>query len=422
MNIFGSWNLRSHLNGTAFAISMIVGTGIFGLTDIALQVGGPAGSLVGWIVASLAIIPFLCLFYLLEGSHSFEGGLTACVGRHLGQGLASGVRVILFVTYMAVVPIVVHVGSSYLQQSLHLPDRALSLLAVCILTTATILNWVGKSWMDRLNRWSWMVLVGILLTTVLWYLEYLQLGLHTLRRAFLGEEVPSPQAVWGTVSYVFFAFVGWENLVILRPFDPDEKKKWITYCLSYFFVTLLYFGLALVVSGASIVLSTQEGAIGLIELLKGLPFWPVFMGGAVLIVLSNVTSWMYGASQVFSQLITRGSTPWDAKASLFPLYAGFTCIFSLLTSEFVSVSNLVQIVNKNFLLIYLLILLVFLKVSKGLVERIVAFFSLISLVVFLDSIGLELIFSIFVFAVGCLTKRGSPPFGRDPHLTRKELS
>ncbi|OGQ21882.1 MAG: hypothetical protein A3I05_00405 [Deltaproteobacteria bacterium RIFCSPLOWO2_02_FULL_44_10] len=399
------------LSGAALGVSMVVGTGIFSLSGIALDIGGAKGSIFGWFFAAFVIAPFLFIFSHL-GKTSSKRGLADCLGEAFGTPAQNGMTLLLMSNFLLLLPAIALVGANYLKEVMGLEKEWVSLLAYAILFLATIFNLLGNGKTVSLSKVSLVILFGILATLILCFPHFLMKGLESL---FSVETSGSPvdfSAAWKVTALVIFAYLGWENLsFVSADFKHREQTISRSYALSFILVIALYLGLALLLIGAKEAGLNTSGATGITALFNQLPFGSLLALCVGLISLGNATAWMSSSSrsivsaaeqgilpELLAQRIGR-NVPYIALLFSFSVYG----LIVLLCHVFEhSLSLLFLLVTQNSLVIYALAIAAYWKMSKGTVKWVFTSLGFLSCIFLLSGFHWMVISPLGIFAIGSI--------------------
>ena len=397
-------------NAIALAVSLVVGTGIVSLMGLALEVGGPHGSIFGWLVAALVITPFLVIFSHLSGRSQNKNGLSDCAAEALGEKVGRGFHLLLLVLIFILLPVIALIGATYLQEALGLTETWRSFLAIALLFAATLINLLGACKASLLNKLSVTILLLMLLSLILYYHNYAVLGIQAL---IYPEENSVPidlSHVWKVAALVIFAFLGWENVMLAAPEMKNPQRTIpLTFAGSFVIVALLYLLLALIMLGASIAGLKTTGLAGMAILFKGMPGGFILSASIGFISLANASSWMYGLSRTIQTSSQKGELPValsEVSRTGVPCFALLTIYFicSLMLfacySAKCSISNLFLIVVQFELVIYGISILTFVKLFKGWKVWVTSAFASIAMIFLVSGFSLAMIAPISVVLLG----------------------
>src|SRR5437660_1272985 len=107
--------------GVAWAVSMVVGSGLLGLPGLALEAGGPAGACLGWLATTLVSLPLVHIFAKLGLKFTSSAGIARYAQAAAGEWAGYAATAVLAGTFMICIPVGTLIGAAYLQRLLHLP-------------------------------------------------------------------------------------------------------------------------------------------------------------------------------------------------------------------------------------------------------------------------------------------------------------
>ncbi len=361
------------IQGTALAVSLVVGSGLLGLPGLTLQAGSAQVSAAGWLLACLGAIPLIGVFSILGKAFPKAGGLAEYARAGLGEWAYSGIVAVLMGTQLVGFPALALIGGEYIQRLLGVEASWLPLLAVGMLGLAVGMNIISLRLISALNLISIVLLILLMIVVVMTNLEQARLGVD------LFKSLPSH---WGQLHYadlwkvsalLFWAFLGWEHLSFtLGEVRNPRHEIPLIYGLSYLFVCLLYLSLAVTSIGALIQGVDVARVSGIASLVQKSPLRGALVGGMVFCICANACSWVFGVSRLLRAaaverilprklaLLSPGGLPRNALVFVFFSNAGVVLLVSFFK---VSVSQLIILANQNYLLMYAVSILAFFKVA-----------------------------------------------------------
>lgn len=303
----------SLLNGVAIAISMVVGSGLFGLPGLAIRETSPMTALLGWVLIVLLMPSLIYVFSWLGRQHPSSEGISLYASMGLGKWSRPGIMMITCGTLAIGMPAFFLVGGNYIAALLEMDTAQWSVPCALLLAgVTTMINLRGVEKLGFINR-----LVVILVLCVVAYISTRTLpsipaAFDEITASSL-TEIPLAQ-VWLAMSIVFWAFQGWENMTF--GFDEIENPKVnipLIYWISFALVSIIYIVFALAFfAGARQGLSVS-GLGGVAALLPGGPWGRLALVVMVFILVANANSWVFGSSRAFFSA---------AKLNLFPAALG----------------------------------------------------------------------------------------------------
>lgn len=286
-------------SGVAIAISMVVGSGLFGLPGLAIRETNPLTALLGWGFIVLLMPSLIYVFSWLGSQHPSSEGISLYASMGLGKWSRPGIMMITCGTLAVGMPAFFLVGGSYIAALLDLDTARWSvpcaLLLACV-TTAINLRGVEK--LGFINK-----LVVVLVLCVVAYISIRTLP--SIPAAFDGvttssiSTIPLTQ-IWLAMSIVFWAFQGWENMTF--GFDEIENPKVnipLVYWISFALVSIIYIVFALAIFAGAQQGLNVSGLSGVAALLPGGIWGRAALVVMVFILVANANSWVFGSSRAF---------------------------------------------------------------------------------------------------------------------------
>lgn len=393
-------------SGIGIAVGMVVGSGLFGLPGLAIDLAGADLSIYGWLATILITIPMIYIFIKLGMKFPKASGLSKYAEVAFGKWGGHGVTAVLSGTFTIGIPALAMIGGEYLCKLLDINTTQTYIFAICFLILATIINILGvkvASWINNIS----LVFIFLLITILIFmHPEYLKIGLMS----FTVDSPVRYDSLWIVMALLFWAFLGWENLSFgLEEFKNPDKNIPIVYWGSFFIVSIFYFLLALISSGAvksGVDISGMSGVASLFEVGFIGKFLVFFI---VLVILANANSWVFGASRliysasenkILPTFLSKLNTNSIPRNSLMTL-GGFYILFILGIKYFeVDISKIIMVVSQNFLVLYAATIIAFAKLFNGILNRIILVLSLFILVFFLSNFGFSLAYPLVLLFVG----------------------
>lgn len=391
-------------------MSMVVGSGLFGLAGITLDTVGLYTSAVGWVLISLAVLPLIYVFVRLGLRFTSSAGLSQYAQEVAGKWAGYAVTAVLAGTFTIGIPALAFIGAAYIQRLFGVPVGSTPWIAIAILAAMTLLNVMGVKVASVVNTISLIALFVLVSLLVLLNLPYLSLGWHVLTEALTGKVTISYIDLWKVSALLFWAFLGWENMSFgLEEFRNPRLSIPLVYWFSFIVVVLLYLALAFTCIGAAAGGLNVAGASGLSTLTKVNGLGLVFMGVIVLVILANANAWVFGASRLiyasgregilprYLGKLSKNDTP---IASLLSLLVFYTAIILGSSLVYVPVSNFILLVSQNFLVLYLFSLFAFWKTESGWRRWLITPLAALSCVFLLSGFSWWIVYPILLMIVG----------------------
>ena len=130
----------SLFGGAALAVGMVVGSGVFGLPGLALQLSSPRIAAFGWLACAIACFPLLCVFAFLGTRYACAAGIARYAEAALGRRAEFAVTAVLCGTFPLTVPAQSMIGASYARIACGLDQGNLVPVSALILFVAVAFN------------------------------------------------------------------------------------------------------------------------------------------------------------------------------------------------------------------------------------------------------------------------------------------
>jgi amino acid transporter len=397
------------------AVSMVMGSGLLGLPGLAIDVGGVSGATWGWMLTAAMSVPLIHVFATLGRENPSSAGLARYAQQAVGRGVINGVTMVLVGTFAICIPVGTWIGAGYLGQLLGLPQSAHPWMAFAILVLMTAVNVRGMRWGSAVNAASVVALVVLVCTLVLANLRAGEIGAAKMQSSLMGNDWPGILPVWRSSALLFWAFLGWENLSFgLEEFKNPRRSIRQVFWVSFLIVLALYFSLAAVTIGANLQGRHVSGVTGLTQLARGTRMAFVLLVAMVFVVLANVNAWIYAASRLvyaagrdrtvphYLRSLSRQGTP---VASLMTLMVAYSAVLAALATGRTSLPFLISLVSQNFVVLYSLCVLAYLRTAESCWSKLIGALAVISCVLLLSGFGSCLVYPACLMAIGLLIFR-----------------
>lgn len=352
-------------NGVSIAIGMVLGSGLLGLPGMAIETSSPVQALYAWLIIILLMIPMIKMFITLGLKYSESAGLAKYAEIAAGKWANYGVTFVLCGAFVIGIPALAMIGGAYASKLLGLEGSlGMHLLAAAILIGSTVINLIGVKVTSFINTISVYMILFTVVILVGYNSNDLVVGVNELLNINSNLSKLDILALWPTLALLFWAFLGWENMSFtLEEFDNPKKTISRVYWMSFVFVSILYFSLALVATGAELNGISTTGINGLYGLIEN----SKYMGTPILIVMillivANANSWVMGASRLvyaagadnilprFLGLVNgKNSIPYN---SLITMCIAYILIIFCVYILQIKVSSIVLLVSQNFLVLF----------------------------------------------------------------------
>jgi amino acid transporter len=405
--------------GVAIAISMVIGSGLFGLPGLAIQTAGPISAVWGWILV-IAIMPAMIHIFSYFGRHyPASEGIALYASMGFGSWSRSGILMLTAGSLLAGMPAFFLVGGSYAASLLHLDEATWAApLAMILAVLTTTANIMGVRQLGLFNSLAVVLILGIIGLVLARAAPEILALLEPAWRAPSGAVTVS--SVWLAASIVFWAFQGWENLTFgfgeIR--DPARNIPRI-FWISFLIVSACYLLFAASVSASFLAGLPVSGLNGLVALLPAGPAGTVALTVMVVILVANANSWVFGASRAFHSAAKGGVLPAflgrETKrqiplASLCGALAIYIVVIALIHGLHISPKYAFLATTQGFIILYGGAILAFTRKTRGIKNRLISVVAAIGWIFLMQGFGYLILYSLFWFASGSLVGRKSGTF------------
>ena len=387
------------VSGTSYAVGSIIGSGILFLPSLTYKLSGPDVFL-SWLLATMLCIPLLLVFYDMSKVTKAGDGVKGFIEHGLGKTVASCFPVLLLSTVCIGMPSSALIVGKFIKDYFGINGIDYA-VAFYLLLFGIISNLLGKSIGVKIQN---IVSIGfIIVGTGLFF--------FTLPSASGNFDKIIPvfkfKETFAGITMAFWAFAGFENLSFLtKDFKRPEKDFLLSMILALIICGVLY--LALTANYAAIIpYENIETVMGIFQLSKVVK--PQAVSSLIIAVLAflalktNFNSWVKGLGQMIANASHDGNLPrflgntQNAPTYLLATLFSISLILSLIFPEFLETG--LVIVSSNFVTIYVLTLLSYLRGKWPTSRKIVAFVTLGILVTSLGTSGAKLFYPFIVFTL-----------------------
>ncbi|WP_336971127.1 APC family permease [Alcaligenes sp. PF14] len=401
----------SVFSGISIAVSMVVGSGLFGLPGLAIKATDPITALLGWGLVIIILPSLIFVFSYLGQHHPSTEGLSLYASLGLGSWSKKGIMLLTCGTLLVGMPAFFLVGGSYIAKLAGLDIETWTIpCAILLVIVTTIINLSGLENLGWINK-SVVAIVLIMATLIsaqalpITIQEYLTVNSSHFNQVTLS-------GIWLSASIVFWAFQGWENLTfIFGEIDNPKRNIPIISWISFSIVALIYGILSLVVSAAALRGENVANLAGVAELLPDTLSGKILLVIMVLILVANANSWVFGCSRAFYAAAHAGVLPSSLKkvnikgVPYSSLLYSMTAYISVIVFIWLSKTGeqfWFLMTTQGFIILYGLSILSFLKLSTGLLNKTIGIFSVISWFFLIHGFGYMIIYPITLFIIGTL--------------------
>lgn len=403
-------DLRKQLSlwgGTQLFLSLVIGAGVLTLPGIVYRQVGDL-SLSAWLLTGIAVIPLLIVFAVLGRHFPDAGGIAHYAERVVGP---LGQLIVAFLLLGAVflgLPSIALTGAFYLKASLGGPLHVYA--AFLIILSAS-------PHMFRANRLSRaLTFIGSLTLAML--LLMVSIGFFSVaHESTIARPVFAGGSNWSLLispfMMIIFAFTGWEiGAHASEEFCNPRQDFPIAMALSYAIALSIYLLIAWLVASARLTSNYETPFIPLTQAVLGPVGGYAISASAVLLVVANLFSAIWGISRLVYSLASHGIAPRglavlkDGR----PLHAVMAVTTALLVAVVLERSGLfglermLALAGQNFFILYLIAAACLWKLSGTFWHRLLASSSiLVSGILILQSSLVMLVYPMALVGMACVT-------------------
>lgn len=283
-------------------LTSLIGAGILVIPGITAQLAGPA-SLLAWGVLAVGSFAMAHMFAAMATLRPGSGGLCTLIGTALGRRFGDTALLTLVAVYVIGNPIMGVTSGRYLVHLLGVGEGWVLPFGAGFMLLSVAFNLLGVKAGVRIQRIAFYALLACLAAAIVH-------AVPSMSAARLEPVAPHGwSALGGAAVVAFFAFLGWENVLMVAGDVRRPRKAFRTaIAVAVPVVGLVY----LVTTAAYLTVPAIEETIVLPALL-GEDFGRVSMiladllALAVLVVATN--AWVFGASRVLASASRRGLLP-----------------------------------------------------------------------------------------------------------------
>ncbi|QIE43456.1 amino acid permease (plasmid) [Rhodobacteraceae bacterium SC52] len=366
--------------GTAMMLNIVLGAGLLTLPGLAAQSAGASAPLI-WALCAVASAPLLIVFALLGRRWPGAGGLATILSKSFGRfGYISGTLLFLGAVIFGL-PAIALTGGHYLAAALGGPAP---LYAAGLIIAAALVNVVSAEIAGRVNA----VLASVLLIALL---AVLAIGWNVTSPTLpsldaMRADLPTRHMLGATVMMVFFAFTGWEVAAHLGgDFRNPKRDMPLAMALSFLIVVLLYGGLALVVHAMATTARPEAPFADLFGQIFGPTGVIVVSFLSVLLIFANLAAAVWAVSRMVYAAATEGVLPQFLTAQRrgmphLAVITTITCLLSVICTAWVgtvTLQDLLAMAGQNFLLLYIGVAAVLVRMPKHSSERVLGWVCIV---------------------------------------------
>lgn len=295
-------NLR---HAVALYSSSVLGSGILILPGLAARIAGP-GSIIAWILLSIASYPFAYTFATLSSRRPESGGIYSFTKEAFGQKLATVVGWLFALWVITGAPAVTLIAASYLGYAFPLGRSETLLIAFGILFLAFLVNYRGIVVSNKIQLAVIISILVLLVSTILASLFYVKIENFS---PFLPQGIIP---VGTSAALIFWSYLGYENVSnVAEEFENPQKDFGRSIILSVVLISGLYIAVSFVTIGT--LAYNAGGSIAPSAVIFSHVVGPYAAAGvalvAVFITFGTENAYTTGMSRVFYAVSKDGGFP-----------------------------------------------------------------------------------------------------------------
>jgi len=292
-------------NAVALYASSVLGSGVLVLPGLAAQIAGP-GSILAWILLSLASYPFAFTFASLSARRPESGGIYAFAKEAFGFQVATVTGWLFILWVITGAPAVTLIAASYIGYAFPLTRAETFIVAFGIILTAFIINYRGIIVSNKIQLAVIGSIVVLLLATII-------ASASSVRVQNFQPFLPKGVLPIGTAAaLIFWSYLGYENTSnVAEEFENPKRDFRRSITLSVALIGCLYVAISFVTIGT---LAYQAGGsvAPFASILSNVLGKHAAEGTALLavfIIFGTVNAYTTGMSRVFYAVAREGALP-----------------------------------------------------------------------------------------------------------------
>ena len=285
-----------------FAVGTMIGSGVFVLSGLVVDIAGP-GALLSYIICAV-LVTFSGLSYaMLASIFPEDGGGYIYAEKTLGKypGFLAGW--IMYIAQPIVLSFVLLSFGIYLNLllTINLDPRFFAAAALLLIT---VLNLRGIAEAGKFE-------LGVVITKVTILVIFFLVGLVYLQSSVFSPFLPSGTGgIFTGITMVFFAYMGFQVITMMAGEVKQSSKKVPQAMLaSILIVALVYVGVILALLAARLPAYGSESVFDAAVVLLGPVGGAIIALGAVLSTLSSANALTAGASRIVLEMASEKQVP-----------------------------------------------------------------------------------------------------------------
>ena len=289
----------------ALYMSSVLGSGVLVLPGLTAQRAGPA-SILAWVLLSMASYPMAYTFASLSARRPESGGVYAFARESFGPRVATSTGWLFVVWYVTGAPAVTVIAASYLAFAFPLGRTVAYAVAGLIIIGAFVINYRGIVVSGKVQLAVVVSIVVLLLTTVV----------ASSRLVRLENFQPFAPNGWLPVgvaaALIFWSYLGYENVSnVAEEFKNPKQDFQRSIVLSVTLIGALYLSVAIATIGTQAY--KAGGSVAPFAAILSNALGPYGADGtailAVFIIFGTVNAYTTGMSRVIYKAAREGGFP-----------------------------------------------------------------------------------------------------------------
>jgi amino acid efflux transporter len=289
----------------ALYVSSVLGAGVLVIPGLAAQAAGP-GSLVAWVLLSVASYPFAYTFARLSSRNPESGGIYSFAKEAFGLSAGAVVAWLFLAWVVAGAPAISLAAADYVASAIPMTRVETFVGAAAILLAAGAVNYRGIRLSGRVQFATVAVIVSVLSLVVAASAGRVEASNFL---PFMPDGVAS---IGVAAAFVFWSYLGYENVSNVAEEFKDPKRDFNrSVAISVVLVSVLYIAVAVVIvgTGAYRVGSGIVPFAVLISSIAGSAGGAVISVLAVLIIFSTMNAYTAGMARIIYAAARDGGLP-----------------------------------------------------------------------------------------------------------------
>jgi amino acid efflux transporter len=284
----------------------VLGSGILILPGLAARVAGP-GSILAWIMLSLASYPFAFTFASLSARHPESGGVYSFAKEALGGAVSTATGWLFALWVITGAPAVALIAASYLAYAFPLSRAETFVIGFGIIFAAFLVNFRGIVISNRIQLAVIGSIIALLVATIVASAFFVRIQNFT---PFLPLGI---FPVGTAAALIFWSYLGYENVSnVAEEFENPRKDFNRSILFSVLIIGALYISVAFVTIGTRAYASGGSSIASFAVILSNVVGEYGAAGTAILavfIIFGTANAYTTGMSRVFYAVSKDGGFP-----------------------------------------------------------------------------------------------------------------